>query len=60
MEASLVKASLVKECGGTVGKVSCRFVQASKAFGSLYDSAFTALELTLETKIYIGNVVSGG
>ena len=42
--------SLVEACGGVVGEVSCRIAQASRAFGSLRDSVFTASDLTMETK----------
>ena len=42
--------SLVEACGGVVGEVSCRTAQASRAFGSLCNSIFTALDLTMETK----------
>ena len=40
--------SLFEACGGTVGEVSCRIAQASRAFGSLCDSVFTASDLMLE------------
>ena len=33
---------LVEAHGGVVGEVSCRIAQASRAFGSLRDSVFTA------------------
>jgi len=42
--------SLVKERGGVAGEVSCRIAQASRVFGSLCDSVFTASYLKLETK----------
>ena len=42
--------SLVEACGGIVGEVSYRIAQASRAFGSLRDSVFTASDLTIETK----------
>ena len=42
--------SLVEAHGGVVGEVSCRIAQASRAFGSLCDSVFTASDLTMETK----------
>ena len=34
--------SLVEARGGVVGEASCRTAQASRAFGSLCDSVFTA------------------
>ena len=37
-------------CGRVVGEVGCKIAEASRAFGSLYDSVFAALDLTLETK----------
>ena len=42
--------SLVEACDRIVGEVSCRIAQASRAFGSLCDSMFTASDLTMETK----------
>ena len=42
--------SLVEERGGVVSEVNCRIAQASRAFGSLCDSVFTASYLTMETK----------
>ena len=42
--------SLVEAHVGVVGEVSCRIAQASRAFGSLHDSVFTASDLTLEAK----------
>ena len=38
--------SLVEACGGVVDEVSHRIAQASRAFDSLRDSVFTALDLT--------------
>ena len=45
--------SLVEACGGIVGEVSYRIAQASRAFGSLHDSVFTASDLTIETKTMV-------
>ena len=42
--------SLVEARGGVVAEVSNRIAQASRAFGSLHNSVFTASDLTLETK----------
>ena len=42
--------SLVEARGGMVAEVSNRIAQASRAFGSLRNSVFTASDLTLETK----------
>ena len=46
--------SLVEACGGIgggiVGEVSCRIAQASRAFGILRDSVFTASDFIIETK----------
>ena len=42
--------SLVEACCGMVAEVSNRIAQASRAFGSLRNSVFTASNLTLETK----------
>ena len=42
--------SLVEVRGGEVGKVRGRISQASRAYGSLRDSVFTASHLTMETK----------
>ena len=42
--------SFVEARGGVVGEVGSRIVQASRVFGSLCDSVFTASNLTLETK----------
>ena len=42
--------SLVEARGGMVAEVNNRIAQASRAFGSLRNSVFTASDLTLETK----------
>ena len=42
--------SLVEACGGVVAEVSNRIAQASRAFGRLRNSVFTASDLTLETE----------
>ena len=52
--------SLVEARGGMVAEVSNRIAQASRAFGSLCNSVFTASDLTLETKrIVYRSVVLG-
>ena len=42
--------SLVEACNGVAGEVGSRIAQASRAFASLRDSVFAALDLLLGTK----------
>ena len=42
--------SLVEARGGVVGEVNHQIAQACRAFGSLYDSVFTASNLAMLTK----------
>ena len=46
----LLSGKLACVCVCVWGEVSCRIAQASRAFGNLRDSVFTASDLTMETK----------